>query len=121
MISLFSYTFFFVMKGRNFHFRNYYTIGGGTHVKLFSGNEPSSMPVQWEGVTLPNLVVTGQKLGINFVYWTQKPVFSIDFVKKLTNFRKIKEVIQQKLRSCSISFNFLCFITIFLINYRVSI
>ena len=58
------------------------------------------MPAQWEGITLPNYVVTGQKLGTNFVFGTRKPVFSIDFVKKLTNFRKINEVIQQKLRSC---------------------
>ena len=58
------------------------------------------MPAQWEGVTLPNFVVTDQKLGINFVFGTQKPVFSINFVKKLKNFRKINEVIQQKLRSC---------------------
>ena len=34
-----------------------------------------TMPAQWEGVTLPNFVVTGQKLGTNFVFGTRKPVF----------------------------------------------
>ena len=58
------------------------------------------MPAQWEGVTLLNFVVAAQKLDTNFLFATQKPGFSIDFVKKLTNFRKINEVIQQKLRSC---------------------
>ena len=58
------------------------------------------MSAQWEGVILPNFRVTGKKLGTNFVFGTRKPVFSIDFVKKLTNFRKINKVIQQKLRSC---------------------
>jgi hypothetical protein len=68
------------------------------------------MPAQREGVTLPNFVVMGKKLGTNFVIGTRKLVFFyIDFAKKLTNFRKINEVIQQKLRSCSIFFNFLKF------------
>jgi hypothetical protein len=58
------------------------------------------MPAQWEGVNLPNFVVTDQKLGTSFIFGTRKPDCSIDFVKKLTNFRKINEVIQQKLRSC---------------------
>ena len=53
----------------------------------------------WEDVIFPNFVVTGQKLGTNFVFGT-KNQFIHGFVKKLINFRKINEVIQQKLRSC---------------------
>jgi hypothetical protein len=40
-----------------------------------------SMPAQWEGVTLPNFVVTSQKLVTNFVFGTRKPVFSLISLK----------------------------------------